>query len=140
MVWEDILKLLVTSGVLASIVGVLSKLVVKWLGHKLGWDETKRHKASALIEDAAEKAIRAAEQSAKHKKFGMAKDQALWKENYAIDMVMELTGIESGLAKSVLRSIFNTSDLNHKPKISHEEVHKFEDTEVNKVVEKLIGD
>jgi hypothetical protein len=140
MDWNDILQFLVTSGILAAIVGVLIKLGTKWLGDKLGWDEDKKKKASDLLTEAAEKAMRAAEQSAKHKKFTNSKDQALWKESYAVDMVMKLAGVESGLAKSALRAVFNVSDLNNKPKTSHDEVHKFEDEEVNKIVDKILGD
>ena len=140
MEWEDTLKFLVTSGILAAIVGVLTKLVVRWIGDKLGWDETKKQISVNLLVDAAEKAMRAAEQSAKHKKFGTSKDQALWKETYAVNMIVKLTDVENALAKSTLRAIFNVSNLNNKPKISHEEVHKFEDAEVNRIVNKILGD
>jgi len=134
MSWEDIFKFLVTSGILATIVGTLVKFGLKWLGDKLGWEETKHQIAANLLADAANKAMRAAEQSAKHTKFSTAKDQALWKENYAVDMIVKLVGVENGLAKSALRAVFNVSDLNDKLKMSHDEVHKFEDAEVNKKV------
>jgi hypothetical protein len=140
MDWEQILQFLITSGILAAIAGVLVKFGTKWIGDKLGWDEAKKKKAADLLTEVAERAMRAAEQSAKHKKFAAAKDQALWKESYAVDMITKLTGADSGLAKSALRAVFNISDLNNKPKTSHEEVHKFEDSEVTKVVEKILGD
>jgi 2-hydroxychromene-2-carboxylate isomerase len=140
MEWEDVLKFLVTSGILATIVGALVKLAVKWIGDKLGLEESKRKKMAELLVEAAERAMRAAEQSAKHKKFAHAEDQALWKETYAVDMITKLTGAEKCLAKSALRAVFNTSDLNNKPKISHEEVHKFEDKEVNAIIDRLLGE
>jgi 2-hydroxychromene-2-carboxylate isomerase len=140
MEWEDILKFLVTSGILATIVGALVKLATKWIGDKLGLDESKRKKAADLLSEVAEKAMRAAEQSAKHKKFARAEDQALWKETFAVDMIMRLTGTDNHLAKSALRAVFNVSDLNNKPKMSHEDVHKFEDAEVNKIVERMLGE
>jgi len=140
MEWEDIFKFLVTSGALATIVGALVKFALKWLEHMLGWDMSKRKKAADLLIDAAERAIRAAEQSAQHKKFAYAEDQSLWKESYAIDMVMRLTGSDKDLAKSALRAVFNVSDLNHKPKASHETVHKFEDTDVDRIIGRLLGD
>ena len=141
MEWEEIFKFLITSGILAAIVAALIKFGLKWIGDKLGWDETKRHKAATLLADVAEKAMRAAEQSAKHNKFESAKDQSIWKENYAVDMIMKLAGVENGLAKSVLRAVFNVSSLNEgKPSVTYNEVHKFEEEEVTKIVEKLLGD
>jgi hypothetical protein len=140
MEWDSVLQFLVTSGIAAAIVGILAKLVTKWLGDKLGWEEAKKKKAADFLVEAAERAMRAAEQSAKHKKFATAKDQALWKESYAVDMIEKLTGTKTDLARSALRAVFNVSDLNNKPKVSCDEVHKFEESEVTKVVEKILGD
>lgn len=140
MDWDQVLQFLVHTGILAAIAGVLIKLITKWLGDKLGWDEDKRHKATSLLISVANQAINAAEQSAKHKKFESAADQAVWKENYAAKMVTDLTGVDGDLAKSALRAVFHASELNNKPKTKHDEIHKFEDEEVNKIVEKLLGD
>jgi len=140
MEWEDTIKFLVTSGVLTTIVGTLAKCVLKWIGDHLGWGEIKKQRTADLLIGAAERAIRAAEQSAKHKKFAYAEDQSLWKESYAADMVMKLTGTDKDLAKAALRAVFNVSDLNHKPKTSHEDVHRFEDADVDRIVQRLLGD
>ena len=144
MDWDAIFQQILQSGVIGlivlTIVGILLKLAVKWIGGKLGWDEEKKRKTSLMLTELAERAIRAAEQSAKHKKFATPEEQSVWKEGYAVDMITKLAGIESPLAKSVVRAVFNASDLNHVEKASFDKVHKFDEDEVTAKVNKILGD
>jgi hypothetical protein len=144
MDWDAILQQILHSGVIGlivlTIVGVLLKLAVKWIGDKLGWDEEKKRKTTNMLTELAKSAIRGAEQSAKHKKFDTPEEQSVWKENYAVNMVMELAGIDSPIAKSVVRAVFNDSEFNHVVKASHDKVHKFDEDEVSEVVKKIFGD
>jgi hypothetical protein len=109
MDWESLFQVLVSSGVLALIVGIIIRYVVKVLGDKLGWDEEKKRKWEARAQEIALQGIRLAEESAKTKTFPSKDEQRSFKHKIATGFVEKALGVKPEMAEVAVRAAFALS-------------------------------